>query len=265
MVDIDRQPSGGGMAQAAIHTQLAVVLVILLMAGETIAGSPLKNVVDMAIVASNCQMLAIQFERGKVVVKGGRRPARRGVAGTAIGAQPAFMGILTGMAGEAVLGGGAQVFQRPGVDMAASAGNLCMQAHQWKIIFIVVKIAPIGVQSIMAGKTAIPKGDRMLHGERTVNPGVAGFAGSLIELGEIVADMAIAASKGSLVWFDAMGFKRITLGLMRKFESARIGQRGIQTAMVGVTDLAGCFGIGQVQGAVQPGGVGPLDGYIRMT
>ena len=48
MIDADRQPACGGMAQGAIHTELVVVLIILLMAGETIAGSPLKNVIDMA-------------------------------------------------------------------------------------------------------------------------------------------------------------------------------------------------------------------------
>lgn len=68
------------MAQSTIYTELAVVLVILLMAGETIAGSPLKDVVDMATVTCHHNMPAVQFERGKVVVKGCRRPARRGVA-----------------------------------------------------------------------------------------------------------------------------------------------------------------------------------------
>jgi hypothetical protein len=124
MVDVDRQPSGGGMTQGTIHTELAVVLVILLMAGETIAGSPLKNMIDMAAVTSHCNMPAVEFERGKVVVKGCWRPARRSVAGTTIGAQPALVGILIGMAGEAVLGSGTQVFQRPGVGMAITAGNL---------------------------------------------------------------------------------------------------------------------------------------------
>lgn len=156
------------MTQGAIHPELAVVLVIPLMAGETVAGSPLKNVIDMATVACHCNMPAIQFERGKIVVKGCWRPARRSVAGTTIGVQPALVGILIGMAGEAVLGGGAQVFQRPGVGMAITAGNLCMLAYQWKNGFVVVKIAPVGVQSIMTGKATIPKGDCMRDGERTV-------------------------------------------------------------------------------------------------
>ncbi len=79
---------------------------------------------------------------------------------------------------------------------------------------------------------------------------MAGLAGSLIELGEIAADMAIAAGKGSSIWFTSMGFKRIALGLMQEFESARVCQGCIQAAMVGVTGLASSLGIGQVQGAV---------------
>ena len=102
------------------------MLVIPLMAGVTIAGSPLKNVVDMAAIARYGDMPAVQFERGKVVVKGCRRPARWGVTGTAIGTQPALVGILSGMAGETVLRRGAQVYQCPGVGMATAAGNLCM-------------------------------------------------------------------------------------------------------------------------------------------
>jgi hypothetical protein len=43
-----------------------------------------------------------------------------------------------------------------------------MLAYQWKNGFVVVKIAPIGVQSVMAGKATIPKGDCMRNGERTV-------------------------------------------------------------------------------------------------
>lgn len=182
------------------------MLVIPLMAGGTIAGSPLKNVVDMATIARYGDMPAVQFERGKVVVEGCWRPARWGVAGTAIGTQPALVGILTRMAGEAVLVGGTQGFQRPGVGMAITAGNLCMQAHQWKNGFVVVKIAPVGVQSVVTGKATIPKGDCMHDGERTIKLSVAGLAGSFIELGEIVADMAIAAGKGRTIWLNSMGF-----------------------------------------------------------
>jgi hypothetical protein len=48
------------------------MLVIPLMAGVTIAGSPLKNVVDMAAITSHGKMPAVQFERGKVVIEGCR-------------------------------------------------------------------------------------------------------------------------------------------------------------------------------------------------
>lgn len=56
-------------------------------------------------------MHAFQFESGKVMIKRRRRPTRGCVTGTAIGAQPALMGILPGMAGEAVLRCGLQVFR----------------------------------------------------------------------------------------------------------------------------------------------------------
>jgi len=96
-------------------------------------------------------MHAFQFESGKVMIKRRRRPTRGCVTGTAIGAQPALMGILPGMAGEAVLSCGLQVFRRPGTDMAIAASNLCVQACQWKNKLVVVKIVPIGVQSVVAG------------------------------------------------------------------------------------------------------------------
>lgn len=149
--------------------------------------------------------------------------------------------------------------------MAAAAGNLCMHTHQWKKGFVVVKIAPIRVQPIMAGQATIPEGDRMRDGEGTVKLRMAGLAGSFIELSEIVADMAIAAGKGSSIWLTSVGFQRIALGLMKEFESAQVSQRGIQAAMVGVTGPAGSPGIGEVQRAMQPGRVRPLGRYIRVT
>ena len=117
----------------------------------------------------------------------------------------------------------------------------------------------------MAGQAAIPKGDCMGDGERTIKFRMAGLAGGLIELGEVVADMAFAALNGGTNGFALMGFKRIALGFMQEFEGTRISQRGIQAAMVGVTGPAGSHGIGQVQGAVQPGWVSPLYRYIRVT
>jgi len=52
---------------------------------------------------------------------------------------------------------------------------------------------------------------------------------------------------------------------MQEFEGALISQGGIQAAMIGVTGPAGSLGVGQVQGAVQPGRVRPLERYIRVT
>ena len=60
----------------------------------------------MTILAGDLDMLAIQFEGGQIVVKGGRHPAGSGVAGTTIGAKPTLVGILRRVAGVAVLGGG---------------------------------------------------------------------------------------------------------------------------------------------------------------
>ena len=67
-------PIIGRMTGRAIRTELPVMLIILLMAGEAICGRVFEHIVDMTLLAFNISMLTFKFESGKVMVKIGRRP-----------------------------------------------------------------------------------------------------------------------------------------------------------------------------------------------
>lgn len=53
VIYVGRQPAGGGVAGGAVCSELAVVFIILLMAGIAVGGCALENVIDMTILAGN--------------------------------------------------------------------------------------------------------------------------------------------------------------------------------------------------------------------
>ncbi len=104
MVEGGGFPAAGGMAGITVRTELAAVLVILLMAGIAIGRRTLKDVVDVTAQASRADVLADQFESGQVMVEEGRFPACWCVAGAAICAKTTLVIIICRMAGVAVSG-----------------------------------------------------------------------------------------------------------------------------------------------------------------
>ena len=63
-----RQPSACGMAGAAIPAEPSIVVVILPVAGEAVAGCGFEIPVDMAVRACNAGMFPGEFEREEVMV-----------------------------------------------------------------------------------------------------------------------------------------------------------------------------------------------------
>ncbi len=121
VVHVGRQPAGGGVAGCAVCAVLAIMFIVLLVAGIAVGGCAFEDVVDVATRTRDVDVFACQFEGGQIVVKGGWRPAGGGVAGTAIGAKAALVGVVPGMAGTTVLRGGLEVCKGTGIDMALPA------------------------------------------------------------------------------------------------------------------------------------------------
>lgn len=135
MVKRSRQPGTGGMAGLAIRSELAVVGVILLVAGITVAGSALENIVDMAAQASHIDMCAGQLEGEQVVVKTGWQPAICGVTGSAVCSVLAVVFIIFLVAGIAVCGRAGEDL----IDMATLAGHTGVFADQLESGQVVIK------------------------------------------------------------------------------------------------------------------------------
>ena len=93
------RPFGGFMTCGAICSQLALMPIILLMAGEAIFGRAFEHIVDMAFFAGYRQVGISQFEGGKIMVEVNRLPIIRCVARSAVWVHGAFMRIIVCVTG----------------------------------------------------------------------------------------------------------------------------------------------------------------------
>lgn len=83
MVEGGVSPIGWVVAGLALGSILSVVFIILFMAGVTVFWRAFEYIIHMAFLAGDTGMFAFQFERRKIMVEMGRRPAFGGVAGLA--------------------------------------------------------------------------------------------------------------------------------------------------------------------------------------
>jgi hypothetical protein len=81
VVEGDILPGAGLMTGGAIAPKLTVMAIILFMTGETISGCVFVNIINVTLLAFYACMLAIQFEHRQVVIKFGRLPSLRRMAG----------------------------------------------------------------------------------------------------------------------------------------------------------------------------------------
>lgn len=103
MINSGGKPAVGGMAGGTVGTELAIVFVILGMAGIAVLWGALEHMVYMTILAGYVDVFACKFKGGKVMIEQGWRPAGGGVTGTAVIAKAALVGVVFCMAGKAVL------------------------------------------------------------------------------------------------------------------------------------------------------------------
>lgn len=74
MVKCGRFPGYIGMTNATILTKTTVVMIILLMTGNTLCTCALINIINMAGFTFHISMRTAQFELHQVVIKSGRLP-----------------------------------------------------------------------------------------------------------------------------------------------------------------------------------------------
>jgi len=95
-------PGGGAVAGSAVAAELALVDVVLLMAGDALGGGALVLAVSMAPGAGGGLVGAGEGERGAAVVEGRALPGGGVVAGSAVAAVLASVYVVFLMAGDAL-------------------------------------------------------------------------------------------------------------------------------------------------------------------
>lgn len=205
MVEGGRQPAVSGVAGGAIFAELAVVFIILLVAGITVAGCALEDMINMTLLAGHSDMFTRQFESGQVMIEGGRCPAIGSVAGTAVRAQTALVGVVFLMAGRAVFWGRLEVRKGAGIYVTLSALDLGMFPGQLEWYASMVEFVGIGIQPIVAGQAVITKVQGMGLHESRLEPDMAGGADGLVKWWNVGLRVAIFAVERGAVGFDLVG------------------------------------------------------------
>src|SRR3984893_7095990 len=119
VIELRILPALGDVAFSALDTTVAVVHVVRLVAGDALFGRVLVTVAEVTGRAGWLKVLVAQWKHGLVVIVFHVAPRAGVVAGAAVAAQFAFVGLLLAMAAEALLGGVAVVL----------AGGVAALAH----------------------------------------------------------------------------------------------------------------------------------------
>ena len=112
VIETGRFPAGGGVAVRAGAAFAAAVFVIRLMAADTGLRGALEFGVDVTLCALRRSVCARQREGRGGVAEGGGLPGVGRVTGGARRAEPALVGVILEMAGDAAAGGALEHIRR---------------------------------------------------------------------------------------------------------------------------------------------------------
>lgn len=98
MVEGGWLPGRGGVADRAVRSHLALVCIVLLMAGDALGGRALEERIFVAAGTGGIQVLSHQLKCRLGMVEAGRFPCLRVMACCAVRAEPALMGIVFAVA-----------------------------------------------------------------------------------------------------------------------------------------------------------------------
>lgn len=160
MVKYDLAPPFNCMTRAALKTELAVMRFILGVAGDTGWVIALIGGILMTVETFQLIMSTDQEESSGTVIKDRKSPPLRCMAHAALVPHLVLVHIVLLVAGFTFLGSGFEHLDRRRPGMTFSAIQEGVQVFQLKRMAIVIKIAAISFNPIMASQAGIPK-----HGE----------------------------------------------------------------------------------------------------
>ena len=170
------------MALIAQAAELSLMNVIFRVAGETILGCALKDIVNVAGRAIYKRVFPGEFEGCQIVVEIGLAPVIHRMALTAVLPETTFMGIILGMTGVTILWLRLEIGNRPGTVMAGRAGQGGVFSLQWKGNQLVVEGFTVSFFAVMAIQAARPISCLVGLGENGIQLGVAvlAYAGGVL-------------------------------------------------------------------------------------
>lgn len=187
-------PASGCVTRATVDGESAAVRVILQMAILALHHWFQLGVERVAFLAIHIHVLAIQFERGQVVVERGRNPRVHAVALHTVRAEAEFVRLVVSMAGEAVARRGLQIRQFARVGVATVTVHLHMRARQRERNLAMVKMFVVGVHAIVTGQAVSPPTQRVSLRKGQVEVAMTFNASGRIEIRQAFS-MAIFAHK----------------------------------------------------------------------
>ena len=186
-------PTGRRMTGGAVGAKPSAMLVLFTMAGVAIAGRAFVDAVLVAVLTFCFGVLALEFERGKVVVKLGGCPAVGGVTGGAVGAEAPLVRFIGAVAGGAILRSARKIGKGPRIQVTLGAQHVDVPAVEPENK-IVPEIFPKAIHAVVAVETGVAVGEGMRQGKGRVNLTVTSLAGVRSESGD-VAVMAVVAGE----------------------------------------------------------------------
>ena len=147
VVEGDVLPAGGRVAGGAVARELSAVRVVRVVAAAAGEADPRPVPVDVAGLAERTDVPPDEWEARPVVVDGGVRPGRGGVALLARGAQAALVDVVGGMAGDALGLGGLERLDGRRTLVAGAAQRLVVPAGQG--VRGMVERGPVGVDPVV--------------------------------------------------------------------------------------------------------------------
>jgi len=180
-------PATGLVTRAAILTELAVVGIILLVAGIAIFGCALKDLIFVASITLHLGVFAIQLESRKIMVKTGGFPTGGFMAGAAFFSKLAFMRIVFLMACAAVCGQGFEIGRSLRIEMALITNQPLVFAFQLEGCLAMIKFLTDGFDAIVTPTTVSPISLGVGFKKSVVNLLVTGAANSPVKTGDILA------------------------------------------------------------------------------
>lgn len=208
MVHIGRLPASGAVTGGALRAKLAIMRIIVNMAGSAVHWRAFENSILVAIHAVCFGVLAIKMEGKLGVVNRGGNPAGREMAGGAIGPQLTVVVIVLFVAGETGLRSSFQVREVAGIDMAGRAFREDVLTAQVERDLVMIKVRTARVNTVVTCHTVSTEHQEMVGCKSLIDLQVAVSAGGLIVRRSVTFYVTIFAGKSCAIRFGLVRGKQ---------------------------------------------------------